>query len=90
MTRRTGNESRLSGNGGSWSRISILGEDTDSFRGGVEGGLEIFAFSVKRSTPRSDIFMGVGLPELPEELSILSLSLSNSSMNIPLWLRFLE
>lgn len=70
--------------------MSILGEDTDSFRGGVEGGLEIFPFSVKPSTPWSDILMGVGLPELPEGLSIRSLSLSNSSMNMPLWLRFLE
>jgi hypothetical protein len=64
----------------------------DGFRGGVNGGLEMIAFPLGSSVLSEAFRGGVGFSELPDELSvnIRSLSLSDSSKNIRLWLRLLE
>jgi hypothetical protein len=65
----------------------------DSLRGGVEGGFEKLGLSLGSSIAASRPFKGgIGLSELPEELSvdILSLSLSDSSLNSADLLRRLE
>lgn len=73
----------------SWTSILV----DDDLRGGVRGGLEMAGLLFGSSGVVSEDFRGgVGFSELPDELSvnIRSLSLSDSSRCIILWLRLLE